>query len=192
MNQHLDPQAHAAQQSAIPTSVITGVVISLVILLCEGGVSYAYARYQGRQVRRGWNLIPVTALAADTPGGPLNAGSVTTLAIPEQFATSSVVTPDRVSLVMAHELIGPMKKGTPLRWCDVRVDFERLVFAARDLKAGETVSSKDFTARTLPKERATASTVKEADQAEFEGRTLAVSLRAGDPLLSTFFSEARK
>lgn len=192
MNQHLDPQGHAAQQAAIPTSVVTGAVIALVILLFEAGVGYAYARYQGRQVRRGWNLVPVTGLAIDVPGGTLNPGSIKTMSIPEQFSTSSVVKPDSASSVLGKEVSGPLLKNAPLRWSDVLYESEVVLFAARDLKAGQTLGANDVTTRTLAKERVFGSAVLAADRAKFEGKTLAVELRAGDPLLSTFFSEARK
>ncbi|MBL8913911.1 MAG: hypothetical protein JNM17_24625 [Archangium sp.] len=192
MNQHLDPQGHAARQTTISPAVVTGAVIALFILLFEAGIAYAYARYQGRQVRRGWNIVPVTVLATDVPSGTLNPGNIKTAEIPEQFLTSTLATPASAGKALAKEVTVPLKKDVPLRWSDVVIEPETVLFAARDLKAGDTLGAGDFTPRSLAKDKVFGSALKASERSKYEGKTLTVELRAGDPVLSTFFSEARK
>lgn len=85
-----------------------GFLVGLLLGSVVGGLRTAATR---RDVRRGWNLVPVLVMAKDTPAGArLTFDDLTQSNIPEQF-TGSIVHPNEASLVMSSTLRIALKAG---------------------------------------------------------------------------------
>jgi pilus assembly protein CpaB len=93
------------------------VVAAVFLGLLSGGVAWASIRAREREVRAGWDLVPVLVAAQDLPeGSTLALEMVARRDVPEQFVTSSVVRPDSAATVLGQKLLVPVQAGDPLLW----------------------------------------------------------------------------
>jgi Flp pilus assembly protein CpaB len=102
-------------------------VVFLVIFGMAGGmallgpiVGTLAVKKKAREVKAGWNLVPVLVAAMDLPAGTtLATSALEQRSVPEQLVTTSLVKPERLSQVTGKQLVGPMKAGEPLTWLQV-------------------------------------------------------------------------
>ncbi len=70
-----------------------------------------------RNVRRGWNLVPVAVASREIPEGTMvTIEMIAQRAVPEQFVTSSVIKPEAASYVVNQQVLVPLQPGDPLLW----------------------------------------------------------------------------
>jgi pilus assembly protein CpaB len=95
----------------------TPLLIAVILGIVAGAVAYAAIKRKEREVKAGWNLVPVIVAAQDIPEGTsVSYEMVSQRAIPEQFVTSSVVKPDSASYVVGQRVLVPLQTGDPLLW----------------------------------------------------------------------------
>ncbi len=95
----------------------TPLLIAVVLGILAGAVAYAAIKRKEREVKAGWNLVPVIVAAVDIAEGSIvGYDMVSQRAIPEQFVTSSVVKPDSSSYVVGQKVLVPLQAGDPLLW----------------------------------------------------------------------------
>jgi pilus assembly protein CpaB len=99
-----------------------GIVIGLVVgfvgtSLGASFLAHLYLDREARNVRRGWDLVPVVVADRD-----MEANTVVTFddiakrQVPDQFVTTSVIKPSDVDEIVEHKLGASVKKGEPLLW----------------------------------------------------------------------------
>jgi pilus assembly protein CpaB len=92
-------------------------LIALGLGLLAGLFAFWAIHKKEEDVRRGWNLVNVVAASQDIPEGTsVSMEMMSVRAIPEQFATASVVKPDSVSYVVNQRVLVPLQTGDPLLW----------------------------------------------------------------------------
>jgi pilus assembly protein CpaB len=92
-------------------------IIALVLGLFAGVVAYSAIKKQERDVRRGWNLVPVVVAAQDIPAGAqVTYEMISQRNVPEQFVTASVIKPDSASYILNGKVLVPLQAGDPLLW----------------------------------------------------------------------------
>jgi pilus assembly protein CpaB len=95
----------------------TPLIIALVLGLAAGAVSYGAIKVRERQVRDGWNLIPVVVANVDIPEGTvITIDMIAQRGVPEQFVTSSVVKPESSGYVVGQKVLVALQAGDPLLW----------------------------------------------------------------------------
>ena len=95
----------------------TPLLIAIVLGLLAGVVSYSAIKRKEKEVRAGWNLVPVIVAASDiTEGATITYEMVAQRPIPEQFVTSSVIKPDSASYIVGQKVLVPIQAGDPLLW----------------------------------------------------------------------------
>jgi pilus assembly protein CpaB len=95
----------------------TPLFVALVLGLIAGIVAYSAIKKKERDVRQGWNLIPVVVAAVDiSEGTVITFDMISQRSVPEQFVTSSVVKPDSASYVVNQKVLVPVQAGDPLLW----------------------------------------------------------------------------
>src|SRR5512146_3051347 len=98
--------------------LVIGLVVGMLFSTCVCGVGgYVFVKKKERDVRRGWNLVPVVVAAQDiAPRETVTFDKISQRSVPEQFVTGSVVTPDSVRQIVGKWLLVPVKAGDPLLW----------------------------------------------------------------------------
>jgi len=92
-------------------------VAALGLALLAGAIAYWGLKRKEADVRQGWNLVPVVVAARDLPEGTsVTLELMMERSIPEQFATTSVVKPDLISLIENQRLLVPVQQGDPFLW----------------------------------------------------------------------------
>ena len=87
------------------------------LALLAGLVAFVSLQARDREIRSGWELVPVLVAATDVEeGAVLSFEMVATSRIPEQFATSSVVKPDYAESVVGQRVLVPLRAGDPILW----------------------------------------------------------------------------
>lgn len=110
-------EAREETRSRSGGGVALGFVAGAVIAALAG---YAITQKTKADVRRGWNLVPVVVVAQDIrPGTALTVDLIAQRSIPEQFMTSSYVTPASVQDVDGAKTTVELRAGDLLRWSDV-------------------------------------------------------------------------
>ncbi|AKU90634.1 Flp pilus assembly protein CpaB [Vulgatibacter incomptus] len=95
----------------------TPLLIAIGLGLLAGAVAYGSLRAKEREVRDGWNLVPVLVAAEDLEeGSVLSFEMIAKSRIPEQFVTGSVVRPEYAESVIGQRVIVPMRAGDPILW----------------------------------------------------------------------------
>jgi pilus assembly protein CpaB len=95
----------------------TPLIVAVILGLLAGAVAWAAIKRKEKEVRAGWNLVPVIVAANDIAEGTVvGYDMVSQRAIPEQFVTSSVVKPDSASYVVGQRVLVPLQAGDPLLW----------------------------------------------------------------------------
>jgi pilus assembly protein CpaB len=91
--------------------------LALSVSLAVGVGAFSLHHSQEEQVRRRWSLTSVLVAAHDIPAGtPLRADMLTRLFVPDQFVTSSVVSPDATEAVLGQTALLPLQAGDPVLW----------------------------------------------------------------------------
>lgn len=110
-------EAREETQGRSGGGVAFGFVAGAVIALVAG---YAITQKTKADVRRGWNLVPVVVVSQDIrPGTALTNDVIAQRSIPEQFMTSSYVTPTSVQDVAGARATVELRAGDLLRWSDI-------------------------------------------------------------------------
>ncbi len=92
-------------------------LIALGLGLLAGIVAYSAIKKKEADVRSGWNLLPVLVATQDIPEGTtVTYEMIAQRSVPDQFVTSSVVTPENARHVINQQLLVPVQKGDPLLW----------------------------------------------------------------------------
>src|SRR3954470_341735 len=95
----------------------TPLVVALVLGLLAGAVAYSAIKKKEADVRRGWNLVPVVVAAVDVAEGTVvSFDMISQRSVPEEFVTSSVVTPDSAWYIVNQKVLVPVQAGDPLLW----------------------------------------------------------------------------
>jgi len=95
----------------------TPLLVAIVLGVLAGTVAYLSIKKKEREVKAGWNLVPVV-VAADS----INEGTIITFdmvsqrPVPEQFVTSSVIKPDSANYIVGQKVLVPLQAGDPLLW----------------------------------------------------------------------------
>ncbi|MFT3709925.1 MAG: SAF domain-containing protein [Archangium sp.] len=190
MTPHLDPQGYAERQSQIPRAVTVGVIIGLTIVGFEGLAVFALAKYQGKQVRRGWNLQEVLCATRDLKPGPVMATDAAPCNVPEQFVTETVLKPTDAAGLAKAPLIAELQKGSVLRWTDLATKAPApMLFATRDLPVGAVIAEGDFAARPFNSDWVTPTWVRADDGAQLSGKKVTAAFAKGDPALWSHFAK---
>lgn len=97
--------------------LIAGAVMAALLM---GGVSVWWMKKKERDVRRGWNLVPVLVLLNDTPAGTtLTWQHLAERSVPEQYVTASVFHPDQAYQLVGLPTLVDLKSGDMVRRSDV-------------------------------------------------------------------------
>jgi pilus assembly protein CpaB len=92
-------------------------IAALGLGLLAGVTAYWGLKRKEADVRQGWNLVPVVVASRDLPeGSAVTLEMMMERSIPEQFATTSVVKPDLISLIENQRLLVPVQRGDPFLW----------------------------------------------------------------------------
>jgi pilus assembly protein CpaB len=95
----------------------TPLLVAIVLGILAGAVAFLSIKKKEREVKAGWNLVPVV-VAADA----INEGTIITFdmisqrPVPEQFVTSSVIKPDSANYIVGQKVLVPLQAGDPLLW----------------------------------------------------------------------------
>lgn len=114
---HMDQTRSGSSGSAVIVGFLIGAVAGFGV---AGVAGYTLILKKARDVRRGWNLVPVVVVSQDLPeGSTVTFDVLSQRPVPEQFVTDSVVMPNRVSELVGHRLTAPMKAGDLLLWSEL-------------------------------------------------------------------------
>src|SRR4026208_514123 len=92
-------------------------LVALVLGLFAGIIAYSAIKTKERQVRAGWNLVPVVVATVDiSEGTVVTFDMISQRSVPEQFITSSVVKPDSASYIVNQKVLVPVQAGDPMLW----------------------------------------------------------------------------
>ena len=111
------------------------------LMLMGFAVAFSALQKEMADVRRGWNLVPVTVANVDiSEGTVVTVDMISQRSVPEQFVTSSVVKPDSVNYVVGQRVQVAIAAGDPLQWS--QFDSARTVehLASRILKRARALA----------------------------------------------------
>jgi len=95
----------------------TPLVAAAGLALLAGVVAFLSLQARDREIREGWELVPVLVASADVEEGTAITFEVlATSRIPEQFATASVVKPDYAESIVGQRVLVPLRAGDPILW----------------------------------------------------------------------------
>lgn len=103
-------------------SLILGILLGGMVGFIGGGlisglVTWNLATKNARDLRKGWNLVPVVVASQDIPEGTVvTFDLLQQRSIPEQFVTASVVKPEGADYIVNHRLLVPVQAGDLLLW----------------------------------------------------------------------------
>ena len=112
------PKQPSILLAVLPMWCIAGVLVAGALPL-----GYLVLQKKNREVKAGWNLLPVQVASRDLKGGEsLNADALTERSIPEQFVTDSVITAGSRDKALGRRLLGAVREGEPITWTLVGID----------------------------------------------------------------------
>lgn len=95
----------------------TPFILAAVLFAFFGAVAYVNVLGIERDVRRGWNLVPIAVAAQDLREGQIiDYDLISVRQVPEQFVTASVVRPDSTPYVLNQRILVPVQAGDPILW----------------------------------------------------------------------------
>jgi len=103
-------------------SLVLGILLGGMLGFIGGGlisglVTWNLATKNARDLRKGWNLVPVVVASQDIPEGTVvTFDLLQQRSIPEQFVTSSVVKPEGAEHIVNQRLLVPVRAGDLLLW----------------------------------------------------------------------------
>jgi Flp pilus assembly protein CpaB len=161
----------------------------IVAALVVGVGGYAMVKKKERDVRKGWNLVPVVVAAQDiTEDTVITYEMISQRSVPEQFVTSSVVKPDSASYIVNQPIHVPVQAGDMLLWSQFETKKRASgLVAARDIPVGVKLTEEDMTSQGMDESILTPSYVKEPERPQVVGRRVIAAFRKGDPILWTHF-----
>jgi Flp pilus assembly protein CpaB len=166
-----------------------GMIGFIVAVLVAGVAGYAYVKKKEKDVRMGWNLVPVVVASQDIPEDTVvTYEAISQRSVPEQFVTSSVVRPDSASYIVNQRILVPVQAGDMMLWSqfETKKRYDGLV-AARDIPVGAKLTEEDMEPKGIDLALATPSFVKEPERPQVVGRRVIAAFRKGDPILWTHF-----
>ena len=105
--------AFAVQKRLLPLAIL-GPLAALLFVVSVAG-EYLVVQKTKREVRAGWNLVPVLVATRTLAAGDLLSNDAVTLRpVPEQFLTPSVFRAGNRDLAMGRRVVGPVKPGEPI------------------------------------------------------------------------------
>lgn len=95
----------------------TPLLIAVILGMLAGAVAWQGIKRKEKEVKAGWNLVPVIVANQDLAEGTvITYEMVSQRPIPEQFVTSSIVKPDSASYIIGQKVLVPLQTGDPLLW----------------------------------------------------------------------------
>jgi pilus assembly protein CpaB len=95
----------------------TPLIVAIILGVLAGAVAFSAVKRKEKEVKAGWNLVPVVVAAQDIGEGTVvTYDMVSQRAIPEQFVTNSVVKPDSANYVVGQRVLVPLQNGDALLW----------------------------------------------------------------------------
>ncbi|HWV39126.1 MAG TPA: Flp pilus assembly protein CpaB [Vulgatibacter sp.] len=95
----------------------TPLVVAAGLALSAGLVAFLSLQARDREIRAGWELVPVLVASTDVEEGTaITFEMLATSRIPEQFATASVVKTDYAESVVGQRVLVPLRAGDPILW----------------------------------------------------------------------------
>ena len=95
----------------------TPLIVAIVLGVLAGAVAYLSIKKKEREVKAGWNLVPVVVAADSVSEGTIiTYDMISQRPVPEQFVTSSVIKPDSANYVVGQKVLVPLQAGDPLLW----------------------------------------------------------------------------
>jgi len=95
----------------------TPLLVAIVLGVLAGAVAYLSIKKKEREVKAGWNLVPVVVAAdAVNEGTIITYDMISQRPVPEQFVTSSVIKPDSANYIVGQKVLVPLQAGDPLLW----------------------------------------------------------------------------
>jgi pilus assembly protein CpaB len=95
----------------------TPLLIAIILGVLAGAFAFTAIKRKEKEVKSGWNLVPVIVSNQDIPEGTVvTYEMISQRPIPEQFVTSSVVKPDSASYIVGQKILVPVQTGDTLLW----------------------------------------------------------------------------
>lgn len=95
----------------------TPLLVAMVLGVLAGAMAYLSVKKKEREVKAGWNLVPVLVSGdAIAEGTVITYDMISQRAVPEQFVTSSVIKPDSANYIVGQKILVPLQAGDPLLW----------------------------------------------------------------------------
>lgn len=95
----------------------TPLLVAVVLGLLAGVMAFLSVKKKEKEVKAGWNLVPVLVAAdAVSEGTVITYDMIQQRAVPEQFVTSSVIKPDSASYIVGQKVLVALQAGDPLLW----------------------------------------------------------------------------
>lgn len=95
------------------------IIIAVILGLAAGLLAFSALRKREREIKEGWNLIPVIVANRDIPEGTLIARKTfdhffAKRDVPEQYVTTNVFRPHDRSQIMGQRLTVAVRRGEPI------------------------------------------------------------------------------
>lgn len=95
----------------------TPLLVAIVLGVLAGAMAYLSVKKKEREVKAGWNLVPVLVASDNVAEGTvITYDMIAQRAVPEQFVTSSVIKPDSANYIVGQKILVPLQGGDPLLW----------------------------------------------------------------------------
>jgi len=95
----------------------TPLLVAILLGVLAGTMAYLSVKKKEREVKAGWNLVPVlVASQSITEGTVITYDMISQRAVPDQFVTSSVIKPDSATYIVGQKVLVPLQVGDPLLW----------------------------------------------------------------------------
>src|SRR5579863_6880624 len=99
---------------AVLLGIATGMAVAIVAV---GALGWRLTERQLKVAREGWNLKPILVAAEDLPrGSKVSFMVIAQRPMPEQFVTTSLITPDSASSIVGKTLEMPLNAGDAVKW----------------------------------------------------------------------------
>jgi len=95
----------------------TPLLVAIVLGLLAFAMSVLAVKKKEREVKAGWNLVPVlVASNGISEGTVITYDMISQRPVPEQFVTSSVIKPDSANYIVGQKVLVALQVGDPLLW----------------------------------------------------------------------------
>jgi Flp pilus assembly protein CpaB len=183
----LSPESHA-NEKPLESTALVAVVTFLVLLIPSLFATFMYARKTRAEALKGWNLVPVLVASSDLKmHDVVTFENLSQRMIPEQFVTSSNLSPERAKDILSQMTSVPLRAGDMFLFHQIGAPKTITVSVAQvDIPIGTAVRSQHMSLLSIEERLTTASWVRSEDDREAAfGRKALVAFRKGDPILFT-------